>query len=53
MHHTYFVLSQKEPLAKLWLAALWDRKLSKSNIFETDIDSSIDALLKLEVLIFI
>ena len=50
MYHTHFVLSQKEPLAKLWLAALWDKKLSKSNIFETDIDSSVAAILKLEVI---
>ena len=37
------VLAKKGPLGKIWLAAHWDKKLTKSQIFQTDIGSSVGA----------
>lgn len=37
MFYAQFVLAKKGPLSKIWLAAHWERKLSKAQIFETEI----------------
>ncbi|XP_041360635.1 double-strand-break repair protein rad21 homolog isoform X4 [Gigantopelta aegis] len=49
MFYAHFVLSKKGPLARIWLAAHWDKKLTKAHVFETNIDSSVDAILKPKV----
>ncbi|GAB1600733.1 double-strand-break repair protein rad21 homolog isoform X2 [Argonauta hians] len=49
MFYAHFVLSKKGPLAKIWLAAHWDKKLTKAHVFETNIDSSVEAILKPKV----
>lgn len=49
MFYAHFVLSKKGPLAKIWLAAHWDKKLTKAHVFETNIDSSVDAIMKPKV----
>lgn len=33
------------PLAKIWLAAHWERKLSKAQFLQTDISSSVGAIM--------
>ena len=33
-------------LAKLWLAAHWEKKLSKSAVFETDLEKTVDVILE-------
>lgn len=47
--YAQFVLTRKGPLAKIWLAAHWDKKLTKAHVFETDIVSSVDAILEPQV----
>ncbi|WFD20492.1 sister chromatid cohesion protein 1 [Malassezia caprae] len=38
------ILHKQGPLSRVWLAAHWDRKLSKSQLLQTSIPSSIDVL---------
>jgi cohesin complex subunit SCC1 len=35
------VLTKKGPLAKIWLAAHWEKKLTKNQITETNISTSV------------
>lgn len=46
MFYAQFILSKKGPLAKIWLAAHWDRKLSKAQIFETNVQDAVEEILK-------
>ena len=41
--YSQIILAKKGPLGKIWLAAHWDKKLTKSQIFQTDIGSSVGA----------
>ena len=45
MFYAHFVLSKKGPLGKLWLAAHWEKKLSKAHIYDIDIENSVDDIL--------
>lgn len=45
MFYAQFVLSKKGPLAKIWLAAHWEKKLSKAQVFETDVNEAVDELM--------
>ena len=38
MFYAHFVLAKKGPLARIWLAAHWDKKLTKAHVFETNIE---------------
>jgi cohesin complex subunit SCC1 len=49
MFYAHFVLSKKGPLARIWLAAHWDKKLTKAHVFETNIDSSVEAIMQPQV----
>ena len=49
MFYAYFVLSRKGPLARVWLAAHWDKKLTKAHIFETNIEASVQTIMSPEV----
>lgn len=49
MFYAHFVLSKKGPLAKIWLAAHWDKKLTKAHVFETNIESSVEGILQPKV----
>jgi len=42
-------LSKKGPLARIWLAAHWDKKLTKAQVFETNIETSVDGILQPKV----
>lgn len=50
MFYSQFVLSKKGPLSKIWLAAHWERKLSKAQIFETNVQEAVDEILQPKVL---
>lgn len=50
MFYAHFVLSKKGPLARIWLAAHWDKKLTKAHVFETNIDSSVEAIMQPKVI---
>ena len=43
MFYSQLLLSKKGPLARIWLAAHWDRKLTKATIVQTDIDAAAGA----------
>jgi len=49
MFYAYFVLSKKGPLARVWLAAHWDKKLTKAHIFETNIEASVQTIMSPQV----
>ena len=40
------VLTRKGPLANIWLAAHWDRKLTKAQIVQTDLERSVDEIVQ-------
>ena len=49
MFYGAFVLAKKGPLAKVWLAAHWDKKLTKAHVFETDVESTVDNIISPQV----
>lgn len=49
MFYAHFVLTKKGPLARIWLAAHWDKKLTRAHVFETNIESSVEGILKPKV----
>jgi len=53
MFYAHFVLSKKGPLARIWLAAHWDKKLSKAQIFETSIEGSVEAIMQPQVILLV
>ncbi|ETL25404.1 hypothetical protein L916_20746 [Phytophthora nicotianae] len=49
MFYSQIVLAKKGPLGKIWLAAHWDKKLNKQQIFTADIHSSVQSILNPQV----
>lgn len=45
MFYATFVLSKKGPLAKVWLAAHWEKKVTKAQVFETDVQKTVDDII--------
>lgn len=45
MFYSQVILAKKGPLGKIWIAAHFDKKLTKQQIFSTDITSSVDLIL--------
>lgn len=45
MFYSQLILARKGPLGKIWLAAHFDKKLSKNQIFSTDITGTVDTVL--------
>ncbi|RKP38198.1 Rad21/Rec8-like protein, partial [Dimargaris cristalligena] len=45
MFYAEAILSKKGPLAKVWLAAHWERKLSKAQFLQANIPSSVGAIM--------
>lgn len=50
MFYAHFVLAKKGPMARIWLAAHWDKKLTKAHVFETNIEKSVDGILEVTLL---
>jgi cohesin complex subunit SCC1 len=44
MFYSQIILAKKGPLGKIWLAAHWDKKLTKANIFDTSIEVSAQSI---------
>lgn len=44
MFYSQIILAKKGPLGKIWLAAHWDKKLTKMQVFQTDITKSVGKL---------
>ena len=51
MFYAHFVLAKKGPLARIWLAAHWDKKLTKAHVFETNIQKSVEDILHPKVIL--
>ena len=51
MFYAQFVLAKKGPLAKIWLAAHWEKKLTKAQIYETDVPQAIEEVIRPKVFI--
>ena len=51
MFYAHFVLAKKGPLARIWLAAHWDKKLTKAHVYETNIEQSVDGIMQPKVFI--
>ena len=49
MFYSQIILAKKGPLGKIWLAAHWDRKISKAQVFNTDISESVDSVVSPQV----
>ncbi|XP_060526179.1 double-strand-break repair protein rad21 homolog isoform X2 [Cylas formicarius] len=49
MFYSHFILAKKGPLARIWLAAHWDKKLTKAHVFETNIEKSVDGIIRPKV----
>ncbi|XP_055716237.1 double-strand-break repair protein rad21-like protein 1 isoform X2 [Phlebotomus papatasi] len=49
MFYAHIVLAKKGPLARIWLAAHWDKKLTKAHVFETNIEQSVDGIMQPKV----
>lgn len=49
MFYSQIVLAKKGPLGKIWLAAHWDKKLNKQQIFSADIQSSVASIVNPQV----
>ena len=45
------ILAKTGPLARIWLAAHWDKKLKKKDIFETKLVESVENIINPKVLI--
>jgi cohesin complex subunit SCC1 len=45
MFYSQLILAKKGPLGKIWLAAHFEKKLTKQQIFSTDIVNTVDTLL--------
>ena len=45
MFYSETILTRKGPFANIWLAAHWERKLTKSQVTQTDLHSSITELI--------
>lgn len=50
MFYSQIILAKKGPLGKIWIAAHWDKKLNKAQIFQTNINTSVGELFFLLVL---
>ncbi|TDH65952.1 uncharacterized protein CCR75_002645 [Bremia lactucae] len=49
MFYSQIILAKKGPLGKIWLAAHWDKKLNKQQIFTADIRSSVQSIVDPQV----
>uniref|UniRef100_A0AAV1UP79 Double-strand-break repair protein rad21 n=1 Tax=Peronospora matthiolae TaxID=2874970 RepID=A0AAV1UP79_9STRA len=49
MFYSQLILARKGPLGKIWLAAHWDKKLNKHQIFTSDIHSSVQCIVHPQV----
>lgn len=49
MFFAALVLSKKGPLAKVWMAAHWDKKLTKDQVYDIDVESTVDSIISPQV----
>ncbi|XP_005524991.1 PREDICTED: double-strand-break repair protein rad21-like protein 1 [Pseudopodoces humilis] len=44
-YHVHLLINKRGPLAKIWLAAHWEKKLTKAHIFECNLEMTIQKIL--------
>nr|XP_004668101.2 double-strand-break repair protein rad21-like protein 1 isoform X1 [Jaculus jaculus] len=49
MFYTHVLMSKRGPLAKIWLAAHWEKKLTKAHVFECNIEMTIQNIISPKV----
>ncbi|SJX62802.1 related to Double-strand-break repair protein rad21 [Sporisorium reilianum f. sp. reilianum] len=49
MFYSDVILAKRGPLARVWLAAHWERKISKTQFLQTSIEKSVSAIMGQEV----
>lgn len=45
---TKYLLGEKHQLSKIWLAAHWEKKIKRTQIFEVDIEKSVQDIMEAE-----
>ncbi|XP_074699200.1 double-strand-break repair protein rad21-like protein 1 [Strix aluco] len=45
MFYMHLLVNKRGPLAKIWLAAHWERKLTKAHIFECNLETTVEKLI--------
>ncbi|XP_044155617.1 double-strand-break repair protein rad21-like protein 1 [Bufo gargarizans] len=51
MFYTYLLLGKRGILSKIWIAAHWEKKLTKAHIFECNLESAIQSIMVPKVMI--
>lgn len=49
MFYTHLFTSKRAPLSKIWLAAHWERKLTKAHVFECNLETTIEDIISPKV----
>uniref|UniRef100_A0A8C8B6X1 RAD21 cohesin complex component like 1 n=1 Tax=Otus sunia TaxID=257818 RepID=A0A8C8B6X1_9STRI len=49
MFYVHLFVNKRGPLAKIWLAAHWERKLTKAHIFECNLETTVEKLISPKV----
>ncbi|CAD7669565.1 unnamed protein product [Nyctereutes procyonoides] len=49
MFYTHVLMSKRGPLAKIWLAAHWEKKLTKAHVFECNLEITIEKIISPKV----
>ncbi|KAJ8016803.1 hypothetical protein DPEC_G00011150 [Dallia pectoralis] len=49
MFYTQLFTSKRGPLAKIWLAAHWERKITKAHVFECNLESTIEDIISPQI----
>ncbi|XP_068006359.1 double-strand-break repair protein rad21-like protein 1 isoform X2 [Melanerpes formicivorus] len=45
MFYLHLLISKRGPLAKIWLAAHWEKKLTKAHIFECNLEATVERII--------
>ncbi|NXT54309.1 RD21L protein, partial [Pluvianellus socialis] len=45
MFYMHLLVNKRGPLAKIWLAAHWERKLTKAHIFECNLETTVEKII--------
>ncbi|XP_019339309.1 double-strand-break repair protein rad21-like protein 1 isoform X2 [Alligator mississippiensis] len=49
MFYMHLLVNKREPLAKIWLAAHWEKKLTRAHIFECNLEMTIEKIVSPKV----
>lgn len=49
MFYMHLLINKRGPLAKIWLAAHWEKKLTKAHIFECNLETTVEKIISPKV----